>query len=202
MTDLLFYAYGLLTHVLPFLVILFLWNRKKPFPSPVRYVLPILFGFYVTAVFHITGAGTLYEGLRLPPEAYFTRINPFPFCNDIDPVGYALNVVMFLPFGFLVPLMCPENRKFWRVTLGGFGFSLLIELSQILSLRGTDIDDLIMNTLGAIIGFLLFRLWSCIFGTRPKGFGPVEPVIWILAIYLGRFLLYDYLGLINLVYGF
>lgn len=202
MYDLLFYAYGLVTHLLPFLAVLLLWKREKPLSSPVRYAMPIVFAFYVTAVFHITGAGTLYEGLRLKPENFFTRINPYPFANEIDPVGYALNVVMLMPFGFLLPLMCPDLRKLYRVALSGFGFSLLIELSQILSLRGTDIDDLILNTLGAALGYLMFRLWAWFFGSRPKGFSGTEAAVWVLTIFLGRFLLYNYLGLIHLVYGF
>lgn len=202
MNDLLFYLYGLITHIAPFLAVLLLWKREKPLSSPLRYVMPIAFAFYVTAVFHITGAGTLYEGLRMRPENFFTRINPYPFANDIDPVGYALNVVMLMPFGFLLPLMCPGLRKLHRVTAAGFGFSLLIELSQILSLRGTDVDDLILNTLGAAAGFLLFKLWECLFGSRPRGFSAAEAAVWVLAVFLGRFLLYNYLGLINLVYGF
>lgn len=202
MYDLLYYSYILATHILPFLAVLVFWKREKPLPTPVRYVLPVLFAFYVTGVFHVTGAGTLWDGLRLPADAYFTRINPFPFANDIDPVGYGLNVVMFLPFGFLIPLMSPENRKLSRVALGGFGFSLLIEVSQILSLRGTDIDDLILNTLGAVLGWLCFRLWARFIGTRPRGFGKWEPMVWTLTIFLGRFLLYDLPGLIELVYGF
>ncbi|HBT95229.1 MAG TPA: hypothetical protein DEB24_03600 [Coriobacteriia bacterium] len=38
------------------------------------------------------------------------------------------------------------------------GLSLLIELSQLLNNRLTDIDDLIINTVGALIGFLLCRI--------------------------------------------
>ena len=113
-----------------------------------------------------------------------------------------LNVVMFLPFGFLIPLLCPENRNVFRIALGGLVFSLLIEASQILSLRGTDVDDLIMNTLGAVLGYFLFRLWALLVGTRNLGFDAREPIVWVLVIFLGRFLLYNYLGLINLVYGF
>ena len=201
MTDLLFYCYGVLTHILPFLAVLFLWKRKSPFSTPLRFVLPILFGFYVTLVFHITGAGTLWDALDLPPELWFARINPLPFHNEINIVGYALNAVMFMPFGFLVPIVCPENRKLSTVALGGLVFSLLIEASQILSLRGTDVDDLIMNTLGAVLGYCFFRLWAFFIGTRNKGFDAKEPIFWILAIFLGRFLLFNYLGLINLVYG-
>src|SRR5215213_4030222 len=41
------------------------------------------------------------------------------------------NVLLFAPFGFLLPLLVPTMRRWWRVLAAGAGVSLLIELSQI-----------------------------------------------------------------------
>lgn len=40
----------------------------------------------------------------------------------------------------------------------GFMLSLIIEIFQLLNVRATDIDDLLMNTLGAVIGFIIYSL--------------------------------------------
>lgn len=67
-----------------------------------------------------------------------------------------LNVAMFVPLGFLLPLLGKAFRR-WYVTIPvGFGASLAIELLQLAMGRGIcDVDDLFCNTLGAVIGFLI-----------------------------------------------
>lgn len=69
-----------------------------------------------------------------------------------------LNVLMFVPFGVLLPVVWPQYRSLRCTALAGLGCSLSIELLQIFSWRSTDIDDLLTNTLGAVIGYLLFSL--------------------------------------------
>ena len=67
-----------------------------------------------------------------------------------------LNVAMFVPLGFLLPLLWKPCRKWYVAIPSGFGFSLAIELIQLLTRRGVcDVDDLFCNTLGAAIGYLL-----------------------------------------------
>ena len=67
-----------------------------------------------------------------------------------------LNVAMFGPLGFLLPLLGKHFHK-WYVTLPvGFGASLTIELLQLAMGRGIcDVDDLFCNTLGAAIGYFI-----------------------------------------------
>lgn len=69
---------------------------------------------------------------------------------------------MFLPIGFFAALLSDKPR-WWKGTLWTFGVSLFIEVFQLFVSRGTDVDDLILNTLGGLLGhwvFLLLR-WSC-----------------------------------------
>lgn len=65
-----------------------------------------------------------------------------------------LNVAMFMPLGFLLPLLARKMRK-WYLTIGaGFAVSLVIELTQLAIGRGIcDVDDLFCNTLGAMMGY-------------------------------------------------
>lgn len=67
------------------------------------------------------------------------------------------NVVMFLPFGFLLPILYPLFRRWYILIPASFLTSLLIEMTQALftlTRRGT-VDDLFFNTLGAFIGYLM-----------------------------------------------
>lgn len=71
-----------------------------------------------------------------------------------------LNVVLFLPFGFLLPVIWERFRTLLPTALAGFLLSLVIEVSQLFTFRVTDINDLIGNTLGTVLGFLLARALS------------------------------------------
>lgn len=67
------------------------------------------------------------------------------------------NVLAFVPFGFFLPIVSSENRTFLKVALYSFEFSLCAELIQLSFQVGTfDVDDLIMNTAGGILGYLFF----------------------------------------------
>ncbi|MEE1328968.1 MAG: VanZ family protein [Oscillospiraceae bacterium] len=75
-----------------------------------------------------------------------------------------LNVAMFVPLGFLLPLLWKLCRKWYVAIPSGFGFSLAIELIQLLTRRGVcDVDDLFCNTLGAVIGYFLIMAVMAIF---------------------------------------
>ena len=71
-----------------------------------------------------------------------------------------LNVLLFVPFGFLTPLSTERLQKWWKVLFLGLCFSLFIELLQVSLHRGYfDIGDLMHNTIGTIIGFLVWWNW-------------------------------------------
>ena len=70
------------------------------------------------------------------------------------------NILLFMPLGFSIPLRFNVN-KFWKVVLLGFFTSCVVEVIQLFtSIRSFDVDDLILNTLGAIIGFVLYQLFD------------------------------------------
>lgn len=201
-------GYELLSSLIPFLIMLILFRRVRgkysTSVSKWHYILPAVFAMYIIAVFHITGVGTLYDGLTAELEDMKERINLIPFSNKIDIIGYLLNVVMFIPLGFFIPLIWKQMDKLSNAILVGATFSILIELSQLLSYRGTDIDDLITNTLGAAIGYITFKIWDKLTKSKYQcsGINTCELPIYIFVLFLGRFILFNYVGLINLVYGF
>ncbi|MCU7502982.1 MAG: VanZ family protein [Ignavibacteria bacterium] len=75
-----------------------------------------------------------------------------------------LNVLLMVPFGFGLPFI--TNFRMKRVALAGALFSIAIELLQLISgfmaditFRVADINDVIFNTLGAAIGYMIFALF-------------------------------------------
>lgn len=69
------------------------------------------------------------------------------------------NVVLFVPGGYLLPRLFPRLRPFWRFLLLSFGLLLLIEITQLFSLRGRlDVDDLILNLIGLHLGYIFYKI--------------------------------------------
>ena len=69
------------------------------------------------------------------------------------------NILLFVPLGLLPPLLQPKMRSFWRTLLLAALVMLTVEVLQMLLLVGTcDVDDLILNLLGAALGYGLFKL--------------------------------------------
>ena len=69
-----------------------------------------------------------------------------------------LNVVLFAPLGFFLPLLYKKYSHISTVALTGFLFSLSIEIVQMFGRGATDINDLITNTVGACLGFFIYQL--------------------------------------------
>lgn len=68
------------------------------------------------------------------------------------------NIVMFIPLGFFLPCLWRKLRGFKRFICCVVVVIIAVEVVQLFSLMGScDIDDLILNTIGAVIGYLLLH---------------------------------------------
>lgn len=108
--------------------------------------------------------------------------NIIPFKNTIDYLNGSIhantdviinntlgNILVFLPLGFFLPLLFKRYSKFIKAAAAAAFLSFAIEAIQItMQLGQFDIDDVILNTLGAVIGFLAFKLLKGIIAL-PKG---------------------------------
>ena len=70
-------------------------------------------------------------------------------------INFLGNIIMFMSIGFFIPLLWEIPDK--KIIIVGFLFSLFIEVCQLFLNRGTDVDDLILNTLGTILGLLVYK---------------------------------------------
>ncbi|MCU9556869.1 VanZ family protein [Bacillus cereus] len=116
-----------------------------------------VFLFYLSLVYKVTKIATVWDISRYETWIRVNQINLTLF-DTAGGTTYLLNIVLFMPFGFLLPTIWPQFRKMKNTVCAGFFFSLAIELNQLLNNRITDVDDLFTNTLGAIIGYFLYSV--------------------------------------------
>ena len=122
----------------------------------VRRMMLMMLAVYFCGVCSATGLPTMVN-MRFAP-----RFNLIPLvdCTE-EPIGYlcntVLNLLLFVPFGFFAPLLWRQLRSGLRTAAAGLCYSAFIEVSQMFSGRLTDVDDLIVNTAGAVIGYLIAK---------------------------------------------
>ena len=113
-----------------------------------------LFGIYISYLVALTlsgrSEGSVVEHINL--KAFGTM-----FTNGRFTVEAFENIVLFVPLGFMIPFVWKYFRGIFRCLLAGFAISVLIEVSQLASSRGFfDIDDIILNSIGTVLGYVLF----------------------------------------------
>ena len=68
------------------------------------------------------------------------------------------NIIMFIPLGWFLPSLWEKFRSFWRTILSVVLLMTSVEIFQLLTLLGScDTDDLMLNVLGAAIGFVIYK---------------------------------------------
>lgn len=138
------------TGIIAALVILLL---KNLFGSFKRRCACALFALYMFGVYSLTGIPSVKSltvdlGFNLVPLAGIVG----------DAKNAVLNVLLFVPLGLFLPLLWRTFRSTWKATLCGLGLSLAIEVLQVFTFRLTDVNDLLTNTLGTLLGALLAKL--------------------------------------------
>jgi glycopeptide antibiotics resistance protein len=130
----------------------------------------LLFVIYLIVLTYFLFFADWYDHAPGKHWTYHANLIPFleilRFCRyagQLSPLTVFLNLVGnilgFLPFGFFLPVIARKNRRFLKVTLLGCLTSVLVELVQLVTRTGVcDIDDVILNTAGAALGYLLFLL--------------------------------------------
>jgi glycopeptide antibiotics resistance protein len=104
----------------------------------------------------------LFDPVRILP--CWLNLRPFVHLLDYPTMKEALlnligNTALFIPLGIVWPAVFKKLDSHKKVISAGFGMSLAIELLQLLFYdRATDIDDLILNTLGFLIGYGIYLL--------------------------------------------
>lgn len=158
--------------------------RKKKNKKKQNEWLHCLFTMYIAGLITITFLPLFISGGALNITELKHQINIVPFKNIIQsiesiaesntryPMFYTKlllknvlgNVLILVPFGLFVAFFRKKKERIRQVILKGFTISLVIETTQLLmtlvgiNRRSFDVDDLIMNTLGYLIGYYIMQL--------------------------------------------
>lgn len=122
------------------------------------YVAGLIYFLFFSEEYGRGMAGYVYSYNLYP----FREIRRYLTCREILGnravfLNLAGNVIGFMPFGALLPIMARGVRRAWKIGALSFEISALIEISQLLFQVGCfDVDDMILNTLGGLLGYFLF----------------------------------------------
>ena len=137
----------------------------------------MLYYYLCMMLVNIVGIPTLNEFIRMSQlgEPFFKpNINLIPFSDGLS-FSFVANIFLFIPFGFLCPLISSAYLRVKNVFFIGLGLSLFIEIVQLFTLyRATDINDLLTNVIGTLIGYCCFRFVQKIRGQEATFPQPVS----------------------------
>ena len=144
---------------------MFINNHKKQ----IRLLCRVLFALYIAGLVYFlffaemldrTGIERSYRYNLIP----FREIRRFIVYADLlGPMAVISNlfgnIVIFMPFGFLIPILGRKKRNFWFTSLLSFALSLAVECIQLVTRTGCfDVDDIFLNTIGGMLGYLVYAL--------------------------------------------
>lgn len=125
---------------------------------------------YSLILIGVVTLGTSINFFRLPYIAQhinesIKNINFIPFKGMIEFgvhgfINILGNIFIFMPFGFCAALLSQKEKKIKHIVLEGIGISLGIEIIQIVIIRSSDINDVILNTLGTVLGLNILNLFE------------------------------------------
>ena len=130
-----------------------------------------LLGLCVASLLYLT-VFFFYPNISFHPEAYHLNLVPFIWVTECYTAGprimaaqLLLNIAMFLPLGLLLPIAAHRLRSLPATALTVLLATGSIETFQYFIGRSADVDDVIMNFLGGLLGYLCFRLLDRSLGT-------------------------------------
>ncbi|ODG90951.1 MULTISPECIES: VanZ family protein [Bacillaceae] len=136
-------------------------KRKKYGIS--QYFLLFTFVFYIFCVIHLVFFPIdVNIGIYANQTKWYNTINFIPVLT-IDFFTFVLNIIMFVPLGVYLFFIGRKNFTVKQTAKTGFILSLVIEIIQMIirimlgSGRSSDINDLLANTIGAIVGYLIIK---------------------------------------------
>ncbi len=147
---------------------------KKETKHIIRTLGTILFILYVLALIYFLFFSEEYGRAAMEERQYRYNLIPFVeirrfwvYRKQLGLMAVVTNlfgnVIGFLPFGFILPVILDKMRSGWLIVLAGFGLSVTVEVIQLITKVGCfDVDDMILNTAGAALDQSLRNASVCI----------------------------------------
>lgn len=149
---------------IPFFTIAAIRKKRFSFSLFARYLLVAYGACLVFYTILFTGLGSGGGGVNLQlyiPFVTTETADNAEMMRWFNADEYIYNIVLFLPFGVLLPLNFPKINRIYKVVALAFCCTLFIELVQRLIGRAFDVNDIVANTLGGLAGACVFLpvLW-------------------------------------------
>ena len=130
---------------------------KRNMDVPKKEIIKLLFSSYFVILFYIVTFKDKNYGTNnfiLFKEIFRYKIRSKLFVRNV--IG---NILLFVPFGMFISYYV-KKTKLYIIILSSISLSFLIETTQSIIGRTFDVDDILLNLIGGIIGFIIYRLQS------------------------------------------
>ena len=140
-------------------------NNKYRLISILLFLLYLIILFYL--VFRSSDFGRTNFQRSINTQAFKTIINCFKYCSLLSRytiINIYGNLVAFIPMGFFIPLIFKRLKNFFVMLIVFIMASFFIELLQyVFAVGAADVDDIILNSIGGVLGYLLYVVINKIF---------------------------------------
>ena len=174
----------------------YLQNHRERFcfHKEVSYLVGVIYIWLLFEILTMTELNST-SGMNLVP---FSEILRYKIGSKMFNYNVLGNIIMFIPFGYIVSEYV-NPKKIWPVIITTLLTSGVIEFVQLKIGRSFDIDDVILNLAGGIIGYLLYIVIHKIQKMLPDFLRSdlVCNIIWIVLIVLFGIYAFGYWGVIN-----
>ncbi len=155
----------------------------------------LIFLIYVLLLFElVTNRELGYGGVNLVP---FTEIFRYKIGSHLFYQNVIGNIALFIPFGYFISSYI-NSKKTIHIFIISLITSLTIEIVQLQIGRSMDIDDIMLNVLGGILGYLIYVGLSAI-KKRLPGFLQKDLVYNILCLIILVFVILYFLNMIGII---
>ena len=147
---------SIISAVLLYIIILvFLWiSNKRRKLVITKSIFELIFIIYCICVLRITGIIGMKFNLSYFSFSMLTLYIPFV---DGSIKMIFLNFLLFVPYGFLLPIVFRECKwSYKKIIVIGFGTTIIIELLQVFAGRFSEIDDILTNGFGTLVGYIIY----------------------------------------------
>lgn len=168
-------------------------REKFQFYKEINYLISII---YIWLLFEILTMSETnrYGGMNLVP---FSEILRYDFGSTLFNYNVFGNIIIFIPFGYLIGEYV-KPKKVWPVLITTFITSMVVEFVQLEIGRSFDIDDILLNLIGGLIGYLLYIGISAICKHLPDFLKSdfIKNLLWLILIILFGLYIYSCRGIL------
>lgn len=132
--------------------LVYLYKKREKFVL-YKELMSLMFAIYIMCLFYVV----TFQDVSWSTSnvTIFKEMFRYPFGSKLFFHNVVGNMLMFIPYGFFITYYLKIKKPYLIITLTTL-VSLTIEVTQLLIGRVFDIDDIILNILGGLIGYLIY----------------------------------------------